>query len=112
MSDDQNQTSSQQPITIGDPDLLAPEDKHDLQTVNDDMPGKYKVTMIRSKCISAGSCIAIAPSVFAFDGENLAKVISQNELDEIKLLSAQSCPTMAIVVEDIETGEQVWPLAA
>ncbi len=65
--------------------------------------------MIRSKCISAGSCIAIAPSVFQFDAENIAEVISQDELDEIKLLSAQSCPTMAIVVEDIETGEQVWP---
>lgn len=73
------------------------------------MPGKYRVTMIRSKCIAAASCIAIAPKVFAFDEENIATVISQDELDDIKLLAAQSCPTMAIVVQDIETGEQVWP---
>lgn len=81
----------------------------DVQTVEGPMPGKYRVKMIRSKCISAGSCIAIAPKVFRFDDQNIAEVISQDELDEIKLLAAQSCPTMAIVVEDIETGEQVWP---
>lgn len=81
----------------------------DVQTVNGPMPGKYRVKVIRSKCISAGSCIAIAPSVFQFDEQNIATVISQDELDDIKLLAAQSCPTMAIIVEDIETGEQVWP---
>ena len=84
-------------------------DDPDIQTVDTPMPGKYRVKVIRSKCISAGSCIAIAPKVFEFDEENIAKVISQDELDDIKLLAAQSCPTMAIVVEDIETGEQVWP---
>lgn len=73
------------------------------------MPGKYRVKVIRDKCISAGSCIAIAPSVFQFDEHNIATVISQDELDDIKLLAAQSCPTMAIIVEDLETGEQVWP---
>lgn len=94
---------------IPKPSALDPNDP-DIQTVNTPMPGKYRVTMIRSKCISAGSCIAIAPKVFEFDEENIAKVISQDELDDIKLLAAQSCPTMAIVVEDIETGEQVWPM--
>lgn len=85
-------------------------DDGDQQTfVGGPMPGKYKVTVIRSKCIAAGSCVAIAPKVFEFDEQNIARVISQDELDEIKLLAAQSCPTMAIVVEDIETGEQVWP---
>lgn len=81
----------------------------DVQTVDGPMPGKYRVKVIRSKCIAAGSCIAIAPKVFQFDSENIAEVISQDELDDIKLLAAQSCPTMAIIVEDIETGEQVWP---
>jgi ferredoxin len=99
-----------QPITIGDPDTVAPEEKHDLQTMGGPNPGKYRVTVVRSKCISAGSCIAIAPKVFQFDQENIAKVISQDELDDLKLLAAQSCPTMAIIVEDIETGERVWPL--
>jgi ferredoxin len=79
------------------------------QVVDDQMPGKYRVKVIRSKCISAASCVALAPKVFALDEENIAKVLSQDELDDIKLLAAQSCPTMAIIVEDRETGEQIWP---
>jgi ferredoxin len=72
--------------------------------------GKYKVEVIRAKCISAGSCEAIAPDVFGLDEENLAYVISQDgHDDETKLLAAQSCPTHAIIVTNTETGEQVWP---
>ncbi len=72
--------------------------------------GKYKVEVIRSKCISAASCVAIAPKVFALDEEGLAKIISQDgEDDDTKLLAAQSCPTAAIIVTDTQTGEQVWP---
>ena len=73
--------------------------------------GKYEVRVDRSKCISAASCVAIAPRVFALDEENLAKVISQDgEDDDTKLLAAQSCPTGAITVIDTETGQQVWPV--
>lgn len=72
-------------------------------------PGKYRVKVIRSKCIGAASCVAIAPKVFALDDKQLAYIISEDELDDTKLLAAQSCPTAAIIVEDIETGEQVWP---
>lgn len=71
--------------------------------------GKYKVEVIRDKCIGAASCVAIAPTIFALDGEQKAIIIGEEELDDIKLLAAQSCPTMAIIVTDIETGEQVWP---
>ncbi len=71
--------------------------------------GKYKVEVIRDKCIGAASCVAIAPNVFALDAEQKAIIIGDEDLDDIKLLAAQSCPTMAIIVTNIETGEQVWP---
>jgi ferredoxin len=72
--------------------------------------GKYKVEVIREKCISAGSCEAIAPNVFELDEEGIAVVISQDgNTDEEKLLAAQSCPTNAVIVTDTESGEQVWP---
>lgn len=72
--------------------------------------GKYKVEVIRDKCIGAASCAAIAPRVFEMDEEDIARVISQDgEDDETKLLAAQSCPTAAIIVTNTETGEQVWP---
>lgn len=73
------------------------------------MPGKYMVSILRDKCIGAASCVAIAPKVFGLDKEQKAFIISQDELDDMKLLAAQSCPTAAIVITDIETGEQVWP---
>jgi len=72
-------------------------------------PGKYRVEVIAGKCIGAASCVAIAPKVFALDSKQIAYVISEDELDDTKLLAAQSCPTAAIVVIDTETGEQVWP---
>ncbi|OGJ21327.1 MAG: hypothetical protein A3A82_04035 [Candidatus Pacebacteria bacterium RIFCSPLOWO2_01_FULL_47_12] len=73
--------------------------------------GKYTVSVIREKCISAASCVAIAPGVFDLDEQQIARVISQNgNDDETKLLAAQSCPTMAIIVTDTETGKQVWPI--
>ena len=73
--------------------------------------GRYKVEVIRDKCISAASCVAIAPQVFQLDEEGIAIVISQDDNDDdTKLLAAQSCPTAAIIVTDTETGEQVWPV--
>ena len=73
--------------------------------------GKYKVEVIREKCISAASCVAIAPRVFELDEEQLAIILSQDgEDDDTKLLAAQSCPTAAIIVTDTETGKQVWPM--
>lgn len=72
--------------------------------------GKYKVEVIREKCISAGTCVAIAPGVFELDEQGIAKIIAQDGSDDAtKLLAAQSCPTAAVVVTDTTTGEQVWP---
>lgn len=73
--------------------------------------GKYKVEVIREKCIGAASCVAIAPNTFALDEEDIAIILAQHgDDDETTLLSAQSCPTAAIIVTDITTGEQVWPI--
>ena len=80
------------------------------QTIATKQIGKYKVDVINEKCISAGSCIAVAPQVFEFDEEKIARIIDQNGADdETKLLAAQSCPTSAIIVTDTSTGKQVWP---
>ncbi len=74
--------------------------------------GKYKVEVIRDKCIGAASCAAIASNVFELDEQNIAVVISQDgDDDDTKLLAAQSCPTAAIIVTDTQTGQQVWPVA-
>jgi len=74
------------------------------------MPNKYKVTVLRNKCIGAASCVAIAAKTFKLDREQKAVVLSQDaDSDDDMLLAAQSCPTAAIVVTD-ENGKQIWPL--
>ena len=72
--------------------------------------GKYTVKVIRDKCISAGSCAAIAPNTFKLDEQGIAVILSQTgDNPETQLLAAQSCPTAAVEIVDNQTGEQVWP---
>ncbi len=72
--------------------------------------GKYLIKVTREKCISAASCVAIAPHTFALDEEQIVKIINQSgDAPDLQLLAAQSCPTMAITIIDTETDEQVWP---
>lgn len=86
-------------------------DSNQIKTKQEKQIGKYKVEVIREKCISAGSCVAIAPKVFDLDESEIAVVLSQDgEDDDTKLLAAQSCPTMAVIVTDTTTGKQVWPI--
>ncbi len=74
-------------------------------------PGKYKVTVMRDKCIGCASCTAIAADTFKLDDEGISTVISQEGDDATKLLAAQSCPTGAIAATDAKTGDPVWPLS-
>ncbi len=73
--------------------------------------GKYKVKVLRNVCIGAATCVAVSPSVFVMDGENKAVLkdgATDNEANV--LMAAQACPVKAVVITDIETGVQVWPL--
>lgn len=70
--------------------------------------GKYKIVVIQSKCIAAASCVAISPTLFKLNEQNLVEMIESgsDELDNI-MLAAQSCPTGAI--EIYEENKRVWP---
>lgn len=76
----------------------------------------YKVKVLREACISAGSCVVLAPNTFELDEEGIAIVKAQGgtpentDSDEDILAGAQSCPVDAIIVED-ENGNQIWPEA-
>lgn len=73
--------------------------------------GKYKVKVVRSLCIGAGTCVAVSAPTFQLDSENKA-VIQPGSVDspENILMAAQSCPTKAIIITDAETGQQIWPV--
>lgn len=71
---------------------------------------KFKIKIDRNLCIGAASCVALAMKTFELDGENKAVIIDEDgdEAETIKL-AAESCPTKAIILENIETGEQEYP---
>lgn len=81
-----------------------------------------RIRIDRTKCIGAASCVALVPAVFALDHENKA-VMKQSvgeptsewvtidvldaSFDEL-LAAAESCPTLAIFIED-DDGNQLYP---
>ena len=71
---------------------------------------RYKIKIDRNLCIGAASCVALAMKTFELDSENKAIVIDEagDEAEVIKL-AAESCPTKAIILENVEPGEQEYP---
>lgn len=71
---------------------------------------KYQVKVDTDKCIGAASCVAVAALTFKLNDANKAEVMSQDgNGDSEKMLAAQSCPTGAIEVIDVASGEKLWP---
>ncbi len=58
-----------------------------------------KVEVNKDKCIGCGACTAIAPEIFEFDDDGLAKAIKNEINDDVKT-AAEGCPTEAIKVEE------------
>ena len=68
-----------------------------------------KIVVDRDLCIGAASCIAVASGTYELDNENKAVVLDPNQIDDATLImSAESCPTKAILLFDKE-GKQVYP---
>ena len=57
-------------------------------------------------CLAHGDCAVVAPDVFVVD--DTARVIADAP-DDVLIAAAQACPSVAIVLTDGETGEQVYP---
>ena len=71
---------------------------------------KYRIKVDRNLCIGAASCVALAMKTFALDSENKAVVLDEaGDPPESIKLAAESCPTKAIILENIGTGEQEYP---
>jgi ferredoxin len=66
----------------------------------------YVATIDAGACSAHGDCEAIAPEIFAL--EDVAVVVGTGP-DELMLEAARICPSVAIVVTDDETGQQVYP---
>ncbi|MBI4134764.1 MAG: ferredoxin [Candidatus Sungbacteria bacterium] len=83
-----------------------------------------KIMIDRNLCIGAASCVAVIPGIFELDSENKAVLrrkdgtsssdetktedLAETVDDDMILLAAKSCPTMAIKLFD-EDGKQIYP---
>ena len=77
----------------------------DTQIIKKD---NIEIRIIRSKCISAATCVVYAPNTFDLDKESIA-IIKNGQWDRLEkiIAAAQSCPVMAI--EIYKDGKQVYP---
>ncbi len=68
-----------------------------------------KIVVDLDLCIGAASCIAVSEATYELNNENKAVVTDANAVDdETLIMSAESCPTKAILLFDKE-GNQVFP---
>ncbi len=67
---------------------------------------RYLPQIDENACAAHGDCVDIAPSVFALN--DVAHVIGEGS-PELIMEAAEVCPSVAIIVTDEETGEQVFP---
>ena len=68
-----------------------------------------KIIIDRDLCIGAASCIAVAAGMYELVNESKVVVTVADAVDDATLImSAESCPTKAILLFDKE-GKQVFP---
>jgi len=68
-----------------------------------------KIIIDRDLCIGAASCIAVSGETYELDNENKAVVTGADAADDSTLMmSAESCPTKAVLLFDKE-GRKVYP---
>jgi len=62
----------------------------------------YHAQVDKDACMSSGKCVADAPSVFAFDDDEIAEAVgpSAQLSDEMLLDIARNCPASAIRLLD------------
>lgn len=84
-------------------------DKRGQNAFTQDPNSKVKIKVINEKCISAGTCIIQAPNTFDLDDNGIAYV-KDGTWDEAQQIisAAASCPTTAIIIEDLD-GKQIYP---
>jgi ferredoxin len=62
------------------------------------------------RCVGSAICVRIAPGVFVLNDASQSSVRDPGGDSTEKVLeAAEGCPTMAILVEDEETGERLFP---
>ena len=74
------------------------------------MAKEIRVRIDRDRCVGAAMCVAMAPGSFTIDAEGKA-VVTLHPADAADRLrqAAEECPAAAVILEDPETNEQIFP---
>jgi ferredoxin len=73
---------------------------------------EVRIELNPAKCQSYGRCLALAPTVFAWDrSRKVRRNSGEGAPGELILKAAKNCPYRAIAVIDAASGEQIFPLA-
>ena len=70
----------------------------------------YRIEIDKARCQSYGSCLNVAPSVFAWDSARKVRIMDPaGASDAFILKAAKLCPYRAIAVIDAASGTQLFP---
>lgn len=71
---------------------------------------KIKILVDKELCISAASCVAMAPNHYKLDENGKAEALAEEvDFDQAAVNGAMSCPVLAITIIDVETGKKIYP---
>jgi ferredoxin len=75
------------------------------------MPRTLRVRVDHTVCVGNAMCTAIAPGVFTLNDDRQSQVVDPaGETEEKILEAAENCPVGAILVENADTGERLFPV--
>jgi len=71
---------------------------------------KLRVRVDHLLCVGNAMCETFAPNVFRLNDDRQSEAVNPAGDSEEKILeAAENCPMSAIIVEDADTGEQLFP---
>jgi ferredoxin len=74
------------------------------------MARKLRVRVDHNVCVGNAMCETFAPNTFRLNDNRQSEAVDPNGDSVEKILeAAENCPVSAILVEDAETGEQLFP---
>jgi ferredoxin len=74
------------------------------------MARKLRVRVDHLLCVGNAMCETYAPNVFRLNDDRQSEAVDPAGDSEEKILeAAENCPMSAIIVEDADTGEQLFP---
>ena len=74
------------------------------------MARKLRITVDHDVCVGNDMCTNIAVKTFALNDDLQSEAVNAagDPLEKV-LEAAENCPVSAITVEDVETGEKLFP---